>query len=183
MHFAFCLSARLVYFLADPDLLPLSLCLFAAPHSAWTPHAAHSRVEVLENDNARLYKELEAYRSGDSAAPTSPLSPTTANPAALQAELVGLRRQLAARDQELAKLHGRMQGLNSEANAAREMVARKDMELQEALMRSKQEEVVVDSDDSDSEEGDEMMLGGGGKKDLKSAGSMAFMVCSSRPPC
>ncbi|KAG8921435.1 hypothetical protein FRC00_008655, partial [Tulasnella sp. 408] len=146
------------------------------------------RVEVLETDNARLYKELEAYRSGSSsatpaAAAAPALAPSGATPAALQAELVGLRRQLGARDQELAKLHSRMQAINAEANAERERVAQKDAEIAQlkrqlaarggAPAASKEEDSDSDSEDAQSTT-DGMVVSG--KKDLKSAGSMAFMV-------
>ncbi|KIO28935.1 hypothetical protein M407DRAFT_175924 [Tulasnella calospora MUT 4182] len=146
-----------------------------------------ARVEVLEMDNARLYKELEGYRSGSSsatAAPAPALAPSGATPAALQAELVGLRRQLGARDQELAKLHGRMQAINAEANAERERVAEKDAEIaqlkRQLASRGSAVAAAAKDDDSDSDSEDAQSTADGmvatGKKDLKSAGSMAFMV-------
>ncbi|KAG8990767.1 hypothetical protein FRB94_000714 [Tulasnella sp. JGI-2019a] len=150
-----------------------------------------ARVEVLESDNARLYREIEAYKSG--AAPRSSNNAATgagSSTGALTAEIAGLRRQLASRDVELSNLHTRIRSLVSAQDQLvieRERAAERDREIAElrsqlaAAEESKRAVVaapamkqeVVDSDDSDSDDAQSTVTS---RKEMKSAGGVAVMA-------
>lgn len=145
------------------------------------------RVEVLEQDNARLYRELEAYKSGGQP-PRGTSSSNTATPAtgALTAEIAGLKRQLASRDVELSNLHTRIRALvaaQEQFQAERERANERDEEIVElkrqlALAQKNVNVPVKEVEDSDESDVEDAQTGGA-KKDLKSAGSVAAMVCPS----
>lgn len=138
-----------------------------------------SRTEALEAENVRLYNELEAYRSGAHPQQHSPAS--TPNTAVLTAELAGLKRQLSARDSELAKIHTRLRalvGVQEELAEERSRSEEREREMEELhrqFMEMKDMKKDVVESDSDSEE---TGLGSAGVslKDVKGAGSVAFMV-------
>lgn len=148
-------------------------------------------MEVLEQDNARLYRELEAYKSGGQPPRGASSTSNTASPAtgALTAELAGLKRQLASRDVELSNLHTRIRSLvaaQEQLQAERAATSDRDEEVAElrrqlAVANARKEgtvkKEVEDSDESDVEDAQTV----GAKKDLKSAGSVAAMVCSTYP--
>ncbi|KAG8907250.1 hypothetical protein FRB99_004944 [Tulasnella sp. 403] len=142
-----------------------------------------ARVEVLEADNARLYKELEAYRSGPPPGPATP-NPATANAnsGALQAEIAGLKRQLAARDAELSKMHSRLRslvGVQEQLAAEKEHGAEREKEIDDLKRRVAVAETKIkrdeESDSSDSEDAQSTIVGDV-KKDSRGAGSVALMV-------
>lgn len=146
-------------------------------------------MEVLENDNARLYHEIESYKNG-LARPSNASSPSSLPTGALAAEIAGLKRQLGSRDVELSNLHTRIRslvGAQDQLVIERRLAAERDREISELRSRLaafesaakpvaapavvKQEP--MDSDDSDSEDAQSTTMS---RKEMKSAGGVAVMV-------
>ncbi|KAG8852963.1 hypothetical protein FRB96_008482 [Tulasnella sp. 330] len=147
-----------------------------------------ARVEVLENDNARLYRENEGYKNGTTR-PSNSSSPSASSTGALAAEIAGLKRQLGSRDVELSNLHTRIRslvGAQDQLAIERGLAAERDREISELRSRlaafesattivapTAATQEVMDSDDSDSEDAQSTVMS---RKEMKNAGGVAVMA-------